>query len=160
MSRIGKSCRLPAVAATLLLMLTGCGRYGQLRLDRAAEDPGALAEIVAARESFDIYWIGQRKATVSAVIFDPRDDGITLTGKGWKPVEDSETLSDLVEQIRSQQNSAPNAYYPRLWRIQGPDGKFSGYLLTSWDFANIQRGADTLTVIIPRQPPFLADDHP
>ena len=65
----------------------------------------------------------------SAVMFDPKKDDRALLADKWTKVGDQETLSQLISSIQSHKAM----YYPRLWRILGPDDQLYGYLFSAWD---------------------------
>jgi hypothetical protein len=52
-------------------------------------------------------------------------------------------------------------YYPRLWKILGPDEYLYGYMFTAWDHAVMPIGDDkTMRAMDLPMPPFLAVGGP
>ena len=84
-------------------------------------------------KEYEVYYAGLHAGHPSAVMFDRKDDGREIATGRWFRVEDRESLDGLIESVKSQMPIA--AYYPRLWRIVGPDGHLYGYMFTAWDHA-------------------------
>ena len=136
----------------------GCasGRYGRLdTVDRA--DPVTVEMLVQQWESYDVYYTGLHAGHPSAVLFERKDDDMGfLTGR-WSTVKSKDLLDDLVDSIRKQLPFA--GYYPRLWKLFGPDGHLYGYMFTSWDHA-VMKVVDEKTMFVNDipLPPYLAID--
>jgi hypothetical protein len=142
------------VTLTLLAFLLGCASYGKLRLPRGV-DKMTVEQLVQDWQSYNVLFAGVHRKLPSAVLFDRLDDNITVTGDRWHPVEDKDTLKDLVGWIQNQQPIGP--YYPRLWEMQGPDGALYGYMFTSWTSA-VMKVVDENTVEVQDLPvpPYLS----
>jgi hypothetical protein len=66
-------------------------------------------------------------------------------------------LDDLVDLIKWQ--LPIGVFYPRLFKVIGPDGHLYGYMFTSWDHA-VMRAVDEKTLFVNElpMPPYLAID--
>jgi hypothetical protein len=62
------------------------------------------------------------------------EDDRKLESDSWVQVKDEETLSKLYRSLWVD----IRFYYPKLWRILGPDDRFYGYMYTAWDHAVIK----------------------
>lgn len=153
-------------AATVLvsiLFMSGCSslkNYGKLRLQSRHEKKVTIEELKENWHDYNIYYAGYYGGLSikhpSAVMFDPKKDKKALVGDKWTKIEDRETLSKLISSIQSQKAN----YYPRLWRILGPDQQFYGYLFTALDrVAVVIKVVDDKTMWVfnlPR-PPYLRE---
>jgi hypothetical protein len=133
------------VGLALLGLLTACAPYGKLRLPTGPGDRMTLAQLEENWQNYNVLYAGQHRKLPSAVLFDRTDDNITLTGDRWFPVEDRETLKDLIDWIKREQPIG--VYYPRVWEMRGPDGSFYGYMYTAWTNA-VMKVVDENTVFV------------
>jgi hypothetical protein len=67
------------------------------------------------------------------IIFDRKDDDREILGERWWELKDYKTLSETIGWIEAQVPVGP--YYPRLWKMLGPDDHLYGYMFTAWDSA-------------------------
>ncbi|UCF72186.1 MAG: hypothetical protein JSW35_08285 [Deltaproteobacteria bacterium] len=126
----------PAIIVPLLVFLiSGCAwvkGYGKIRLQSGPGKKVTTQELEDNWHNYTIYYAGYYGGLSikhpSAVMFDPKNDKRALVGDRWTKVQDQETLSRLISSIQSQKAR----YYPRLWRILGPDDQFYGYLFSAW----------------------------
>jgi hypothetical protein len=118
------------VFPALLAFLWGCASYGKLRPQKGPGEKMTVEQLVANRQNYHVLFAGVHRKLPSAVLFDRKDDNITVKGDRWFPVEDQGTLKDLIEWVEHQQPIG--IYYPRLWEMQGPDGDLYGYMFTAW----------------------------
>jgi hypothetical protein len=124
----------------LFVMVAGCASYGRLKLESG---PGATMTIQQLKESWQNYHIlatGVEPAVPSAIIFDRKDDGREVIGDRWWELTDHKSVSDTIDRIAAQANVAQ--YYPRLWKMLGPDNHLYGYMFTAWDSAVMNVGED------------------
>ena len=138
------------------LIGSGCtpGRYGRLGpVDRV--DPVTVDSLVKNWEDYEVYFAGLHAGHPSAVLFDRKDDDRRLLSERWFDVKSKDLLDHLVYSIQKQLPFA--GYYPRLWKIFGPDGHLYGYMFTSWDHA-VMKVVDEKTMFVNDipLPPYLA----
>jgi hypothetical protein len=119
----------------------------------------------------DVNYAGVAPRTASAVLFDPKDDDMTLAGtrKPWETKADAkegnwvevkrnsdaatqEEVQRLVRVIKTQRWAQ---FYPRLYRIVGPDEKTYGYLFTAWNRAVVRSDNRTFSVLLNEMPPHI-----
>jgi hypothetical protein len=143
------------VVISLLFLVAGCGSYGKLRLQQG---PGETITIQQLKENWQNYHIlatGVEPNVPSAILFDRKDDGREIIGERWWELKDGKSVSDTIALIGAQVTGA--RFYPRLWKMLGPDDHLYGYMFTSWDHAVMAIGDDkTMSVMDIPEPPFLA----
>jgi len=126
----------PAIIVPLLaFLISGCTcfkGYGKIRLQSGPGKKVTIRELEDNWHDYNIYYAGYYGGLSikhpSAVMFDPKNDNRALVGERWTKVQDQKTFSRLISSIQSQKAR----YYPRLWRILGPDDQFYGYLFSAW----------------------------
>ena len=114
------------VGAVLILLISGCALfagYGKTRLQPRGPEQVTIEQLERQWEDYTIHYAGMAVNNPAAIMFDRKDDDRTLIGDRWTKVEDQETLSELIEWIKAYQR-----FYPRVWRILGPDDHLYGYL--------------------------------
>jgi hypothetical protein len=118
---------------SLIFLVSGCAwlrSYGKLRLQSRDEKKVTIQELKDNWRDYTIYYAGYYGIKQpSAVMFDPKKDDRALMGDKWTKVEDQETLSELISSIQCHKA----LYYPRLWKVLGPDDQLYGYLFSAWD---------------------------
>lgn len=124
------------IVLVCVFLMAGCSwlrGYGKLRLQPRGAREVTIQELRENWHEYTIYYAGYYGGLSlkhpSAVMFDPEQDDRALVGDKWTKVGDEETLSKLISSIQSQRAR----YYPRLWRILGPDDQLYGYLFSAWD---------------------------
>jgi hypothetical protein len=144
---------------SLFLIIAGCADYGKIRLQSG---PGEAMTIQQLKENWEKYHIlatGVEPNVPSAIIFDRKDDGREIIGDRWWELKDYKWVSETIMRIEAQVLIQP--YYPRLWKILGPDEYLYGYMFTAWDHAVMPIGDDkTMRVMDLPMPPFLAVGGP
>jgi hypothetical protein len=140
---------------SLFVAVAGCANYGKLRLQSG---PGETMTTQQLKENWQKYYIlatGVEPNVPSAIIFDRRDDGREIIGDRWWELKDYKAVAETIAWIEAQNQPAP--YYPRLWKMLGPDEHLYGYMFTAWDHAVMPIGDDkTMTVLDIPMPPALA----
>ena len=126
----------PIIVLLSVFLMSGCSwlkSYGKIRLQTGPGKKVTIQELRDNWHDYSIYYAGYYGSLSikhpSADMFDLKNDKRALVGDKWTKVEDEETLSKLISSIQSQKAM----YYPRLWRILGPDDQFYGYLFSGWD---------------------------
>jgi len=148
--------RLPLAALIIGVLVSGCAftQYGRLGLTNRT-DAVTVETLVKNWEDYELYYAGVHAGHPSAVLFDRKDDDRGFTSGRWFRVNSKEMLDDLIDSIQRQ--LPLGIYYPRLWKVLGPDGHLYGYMFTSWDNA-VMKSVDekTLFVYDLPMPPYLA----
>lgn len=140
-----------------LALILGCAGYGKLSLQFGPDEKVSLQTLVKNWQDYDLLYAGQDLKHPSAVMFDPKDDNRTLTGDRWFKIGDKETLDAIVDYISRELPMGP--YYPRLWKIIGPNGDLYGYMFTAWIHATMKSlDESTMFVYDLPLPPSLAID--
>ncbi len=138
----------------LFFVLAGCGSYGKLRLESGPGDTMTMQQLEKNREQYNIFVMGAPNLP-SAIIFDRKDDDRVILGERWWGLKDHNTLSGTISKIKIQPPVA--SYYPRLWKMLGPDDHVYGYMFTAWDSAVMHLvDGKTMKVQDLHMPPFLA----
>ena len=119
-----KHLYLAVIGLVSLFLMSGCSGYGKLRSHSGYEDKVTIEGLKENWNDYTIYYAELYVGKPAALMFDPKDDGKTLTGDKWTKVEDQETLSDIISRMERAR------YGPRLYRILGPDDQFYGYLFS------------------------------
>ena len=141
--------------ASLFFVVAGCGSYGKLRLERGPGESMTTERLKENWEKYHVLATGVEPGVPSAIIFDRKDDGREIIGERWWEVKDYKAAAETVDRIEAQVPVAQ--YYPRLWKIVGPDEHLYGYMFTAWDHAVMFVGDDkTMRVLDLPMPPFLA----
>lgn len=131
--KMNKHLYLNALCVFLALLVGGCTAwfqsYGKIRLMSGAKDAVTIQDLINSWQDYDIYYSGLDVRLPLGIMFDPKNNNTTLTGKWWKKVEDQKTLIEIVRWIHPH-----TQYFPELCKILGPDDRFYGYLFYSYGF--------------------------
>ena len=93
------------------------------------------------------------------IIFDRKEDGREIIGERWWTLKGEKDVYETIEWIEDEQ--PVGGYYPRLWKILGPDDHLYGYMFTAWDHATMTIVDDkTMRVMDLPMPPHLAVGGP
>ena len=86
-------------------------------------------------------------------MFDPKNNDKTLQPSDrWTKLDDKESVTEVISWIKIQDSSN---FYPRLYRILGPDDQFYGYLFSAWNHLTTKVVDDrTLRVYDLPDPPY------
>ena len=140
---------------SLFFVVAGCGSYGKLRLQSGPSETMTTQQLNTNWKQYNILGTGVEPNVPSAIIFDRKDDDRTIIGDRWWVLQDSQAVSDMIGRIESQ--TIVGQYYPRLWKMLGPDDYLYGYMLTAWHHATMIIGDDkTMRALDLPMPPFLA----
>jgi hypothetical protein len=144
---------------SLFFIVAACGNYGRLRLQSG---PGETMTTQYLKENWGNYHViatGVEPGVPSAIIFDSKDDGREIIGERWWELKDYKWVSDTIDRIEAQGSVAQ--YYPRLWKMLGPDDHLYGYMFSAWDHAVMTIGDDnTMWVMDIPMPPHMAVGGP
>lgn len=129
---------LTIIVFVSLFFIYGCSLfhgYGKLRQQSRDGTRITIQDLEKNMNDYTIYYAGYYGSLSikhpSAVMFDPKNDSKGLVGDKWTIVKNKHTLSELISSIQSQETVG--GFYPRLWRILGPDEQLYGFLFTAWD---------------------------
>lgn len=90
-------------------------------------------------DNFIISYCGQ-KGSPTAIRFDPKNDGVTLTGDGWYPVESKAQVDDIFSDLTAEYGRYSGLYRgPYLFEIQSKEGRIIGYLYSLLVQLNIRQ---------------------
>ena len=122
-----KRVYMALIGVIIMLLFSGCASmlagYGKLWPQPMRGEGVAVEQLVENWEDYVIHYAGLNVGNPAGIMFDPKDDGRTLTGEKWVKVEDKETLLELIGWMKSY-----TELYPQIWRILGPNNEFFGYL--------------------------------
>jgi hypothetical protein len=139
----------------LFLVVAGCASYGKLRLQSGPGENMTIQQLKENWQNYHILATGVEPGVPSAIVFDRKDDGREITGERWWELKDYKLVSETIGWIETQ--ISPGPYYPRLWKILGPDDHLYGYMFTAWDHAVMSVGEDkTLSLLDIPMPPSMA----
>jgi hypothetical protein len=137
------------------------------RLERASRgaEKMTIKELGKNWRDYIVYYRGVHVGLASAALFHPKANDRTLadtrkpwesTGERWVEViknDEANTESEVSRLINAIRVQRWGQFYPRLYRIIGPDGDFCGYLYTAWSRAVIRSDNGTFTVLVKDEPP-------
>ena len=155
---------LSAIGMAAVFFIAGCSwlmSYGRLTPAYGPFEKVTIQELQKSWRDYTVYYAalhaGVSTDHPSAVMFDPKNDDKTLTVSRWAKVEDEKSLVEMIDTIQNTYTSS--GYYPRLWRLVGPDNELYGYVFTSWDHvqARVVEPGTMLVYDVP-VPPYLAQD--
>ena len=107
----------------LLISIVGCmGTYGKIRKQTADGGKVTLAELSENWDDYDVFYGMRSGRRASALIFDPKENGTSLTGTSWIKVEDRKTLNMKIDEINMQYK------YATVNIIEGPDNQAFGFI--------------------------------
>jgi len=140
---------------TSLLIVGGCGSYGKLKRQSGPGETMTTRQLKENWPQYNVLATGVELNVPSAILFDRKGDGREIIGERWWTLTQEKDVHETIDRIESQPLLGP--FYPRLWEMLGPDGRFYGYLFTAWDHAVMTVGDDqTMRVLDLPMPPFLA----
>jgi len=156
--RVKKNAVLASVMI-LLLLGAGCGSYGKLRQQSGPGEPMTTQQLKENWQKYNVLATGVEPNVPSAILFDRKDDGREIIGDRWWTLQEGKDVIATIERIETQLPVGP--YYPRLWKVLGPEDHLYGYMYTAWDHAVMVIGDDkTMRVMDLPVPPFLAVSGP
>lgn len=139
----------------LLLMGAGCGSYGKLRLQSGTGETMTTQQLKENWQKYNVLATGVEPNVPSAILFDRKEDGREIIGERWWTLKEGKEVHETIGRIETQGPVGP--FYPRLWKVLGPDDHLYGYMVTAWDHAVMTIGDDkTMWVMDLPMPPFLA----
>jgi hypothetical protein len=115
------------ITLVILLLLPGCLSFSGYGRITPLEEGTTIQDLATDWKAFHVTYCGVRPERPLGVMFDPKDDPYSLTGKSWKSIRDSGGLERTLMWLEATDRHPPA---PRLWRIVGPEGQFFGYLYT------------------------------
>jgi len=123
--------RIALMAVVSASIISGCSGYGKIRLQSRYGDDVTIEKLQENLPDYTVYYAGYAVNNPSGIMFDPKNDNKTLMPSDrWTRLDDKESVIEVISWIKIQDSSY---YYPRLYRILGPDDQFYGYLFSAWD---------------------------
>jgi hypothetical protein len=116
------------IGVLALLLLGGCASFKGMGMLSAPGTYGksvTLQDLVKNWHAYTIYYAGLSEDTPAALLFDPKNDDKTLTGKRWERVKDKKILTSMISFIKGYAQ-----FDPRLYSIIGPDKEVYGYVFS------------------------------
>ena len=104
-----------------ILIINGCATSPKIRPQRAIDERVSLQELAQNWQDYDILYAGWSITDLYGIMFDPKNNNMTLGGSRWKKVEDQDTREKIFSQVPDRTR------YPS--RIVGPEDQFYGYIL-------------------------------
>ncbi len=127
-----KGVTLSILIVSMVLIINGCTTGPKIRPQRAIDEKISLQELAQNWEDYVVSYAGWSVTDLYGIMFDPKDNGMTLGGSRWKKIEDQDTREKIFSQVPDKTR------YPS--RIVGPDDEFYGYILyIKKEGANTQR---------------------
>jgi len=123
-----KNIYLVLISLLVLLLFGGCATLRSGGVATVTSPNGqtiTLQELQKNWNSYDIYYAGISDDTPTALLFDPKDDNKTLSGKRWEKVEGRKLLASMIDFIERY-----SRFDPRLYSIVGPDHRVFGYVFS------------------------------
>jgi uncharacterized membrane protein YgcG len=147
MDRLFKTQIFVWVVSVLFLpaLMAGCFGYGKLAKPRSCGMDLTLDEVVQGSQKYNIFYSGTQ-AQPQAVLFDPKDDLKSVqAGEGWKPVDDTRILYQILNSLQKDQKKAA-----RFRAVQGGDNAVYGFIYTSGNHTvkNV-RGNQNIVMVYP-----------
>ena len=151
--------RIALMAVVLIYIISGCSGYGKLRLQSRYGDDVTIEKLQENLPDYTVYYAGYAIDNPSGIMFDPKNNDRTLQPtERWTKLDDKESAIEVISWIKIQDSSD---FYPRLYRILGPDDQFYGYLFSAWDHLMTKVVDDkTLRVYDLPDPPHYYDNGP
>ena len=129
---------LALMAVVLMYIITGCSGYGKLRLQSRYGDDVTIEKLQENLPDYTVYYAGYAVNNPSGIMFDPKNNNRTLqTTDRWTQLDDKESVIEVISWIKTQNSSD---FYPKLYRILGPDDQLYGYLFSAWNHLDDQGG--------------------
>jgi hypothetical protein len=144
---------VPLVMGILfVLFMLGCAGYGGLSyIEPGPNEKVTISSLVDNWQDYDVY-VGTLD---SALMFGFKDRKKHIAPASyWDSVKTKKELDKIVANIASQ--PSVGIYWPRLWKILGPEGHLYGYMFTAWNHAVVSKvNKNTLFVDDMQPPPFM-----
>ena len=119
-----KTLKYICLLVIAFVFIVGCLEdYGLVERQTSTDNKMTLAELTENWEDYHIY-SGTRggRPRPQGIMFDPKNNDTRLIGDSWIKIADQPSLSEAISAI---QNDYDNA---KVWIIEGPDGRFFGYM--------------------------------
>jgi len=107
----------------LLCSCSGLPRYGALG-PAGGSGEVSIEDLKTGWNEYDIYYSTWYSAAPAALMFDPRNNDTSLTGKSWTMLKREVDFIELIDRVTGSFN------YTRIWAIVGPEKQLLGYMIT------------------------------
>ncbi len=126
----------------LFLLAMGCsGSYGKIRTQAGTDKKMTLSELRENWKDYHIYYGTRGDQTPAGIMFDPKNDDTRLVGDSWFKIADQQALSETMEIIETVWGGGEVAL------IEGPDGRFFGYMYYPWKGSSYGRAEISLEMV-------------
>jgi hypothetical protein len=108
------------------MTLSGCMGF-EARLASPGPEAPDIETLLLDQDNYDVYFAGRAVHLPTALAFDAKGDGLKLTfHEYWVPVTNPRLTREIVGWM-----AIDSRYSPALYRIEGKDGNFYGYLYSN-----------------------------
>jgi hypothetical protein len=140
------------MGALIALFILGCASYGELSyIERGPQEKVTISTLIDHWQDYDVY-VGTLDSALMFA-FKARERHIAPASY-WDRVDSKKDLDKIVNDIASQ--PSVGIYWPRLWKILGPQGRLYGYMFTAWNHVDMSKvDKNTLYVYDVPPPPYM-----
>ncbi len=133
-----------AFVSVTLFGLFACG-YPVIR--QSSIKPDDVLDFVDKHyDNFSITYCGG-KDSPTAILFDPKDKDVLLTGDGWYPVENKAQANDMIREIIARYRFYNGVYSgPYLFEVAAKDGTLLGYYYSIFDSPVVRQDGNHYSV--------------
>lgn len=115
-----------AMLTAAVLFLSGCAGF-EGRLHSPARGVVGIQDLIDNHRNFRVFFAGRAVHMPTALVFDPKDDDLTLTfHESWATVKTPTLMEEVVKWLLLDPYHGPS-----LYEIHGTDGRFYGYIYTN-----------------------------
>jgi len=111
-----------------LLFIHGCtflGNYAKVRI-ATGQYATTVTDLAANWRDYNVSYAGLSIKNPSALLFDTKIDGRSITYDKWTPVTDETVLNTIMKWLGADPN-----FRPYLWKILADNDQLFGYVYTS-----------------------------
>ena len=115
----------------VMLVISGCAGYGKMKLPPNSEADALLEDLLSRTDEYVVHYHGNSEKLVSGLLFDLKSDNRNIRPDGalWNEVTDAEAIASIANIIL--RTNEPH-YFPNIYQVLDPQGKFYGYIITGW----------------------------
>jgi hypothetical protein len=131
----------------IMLSLFACG-YPRIR--HSAIQPDDVMDFADKHyDNFVITYCGEKESP-TAIRFDPKNDDVAFTGKGWYPVESKAQADDMIRAMIARYRFYNGVYSgPYLFEMKTKEGKAIGYYYSILDNLTVRNQDGNQYVLSP-----------
>ena len=141
---VRKYSRMMILSLFLLLpFIHGCtflDNYAKIRI-ASGQYANTINDIMAHLKDYSVSYAGLSVENPSAILFDPKIDGRSITYEKWVPVTDEAVVATIIKWLGANVN-----FPPYLWKIVGNNDQLFGYIYTSAEVQVVMKKIDDKTL--------------